>query len=260
MKLKVRFTILLLFVINGLKAQTVQEIEIDLFKNLQKIQDFGYDRNYDSLSVYNEIFSNKLVKYASSSKDMLLYDFPNIAQNYWSIATSPDGKFRIYSWDTYTGGSMHFYCNVFQWTDYGELYAQKNKNNEDEDADPNGSYSVIYQLTDELNTFYMPIYNAVYSGRDSYQALYCMDFEREKLDTEFKKIKTKSGITHKLGFAFDFFSVKNIKEIPVKLIRFDKSTYTLSIPVVTTAGLVTNKKITYEYDGDYFVKLTPKYK
>ena len=256
MKFKKKWLSFILFS-NVFFGQSVTEIEIDLLQNLKKIQQFGSERNYDSLAVYNQDFGNKLVKYASSNTEMLTYKFPNIAQSYWSIATSPDGKLRIYSWDSYTGGTMHFYSNVFQWTDYGKRYAQKNKNSDDEEAWPNGFYSEIHQLTDELNTFYMPIYNAVYSGRESYQALYCMDFEREILDVEFKKIKTKSGITNKIGFGFDFFSVK-FKEVPPRLFRFDRITNSFTFPVVTKAGAVTQKRITYKYDGDYFIKQTLK--
>ena len=54
---------------------------------------------------------------------------------------------------------------------------------------------------------------------------------------------------------FDFFSVKYNKEFPPKLIKFNKTRQTISIPVVNTEGKVSSKTIFYKYDGDYFIRM-----
>lgn len=245
--------IIILLLCQNICAQTIIEIEVDLLKTLEKITRFGNtgENNADSLVFYNQSFSNKLLNYASKHTAMLNYNFPNIDQTYWSIATSPDKKFRIYSWDTHEGGSMHFYQNIFQWKDYNTLYAKKK---EIPEGEPGGFYSQVFQLTDELNTFYMCYYNSILSSRDGYQAIHCMDFERKKFDPEFKKIKTKSGITNKLGFSFNVASINHLEKRSHKLIMFNKDSQTLSIPVVNKEGKVSSKTIFYRYDGDYFVK------
>ncbi len=81
-----------------------------------------------------------------------------------------------------------------------------------------------------------------------------MQFEwnPEKAETNLKR--------HKVGFEYNFFSVVDRKERPIKLILYDKTTKTLKIPVVIEDeefqnGRVTNKFISYKFDGTYFVKV-----
>jgi hypothetical protein len=74
-------------------------------------------------------------------------------------------------------------------------------------------------------------------------------------------IKTASGLTDSLGFSYNFFSVVERRERPVKLISFDKKTNTLKIPVVIedkefSNGRVTNRFISYRFNGTYFVKVS----
>jgi hypothetical protein len=123
-----------------------------------------------------------------------------------------------------------------------------------EEGAPGGFYTEVFQLTDELNTFYMAVYHSILSGRDCYQAIHVVDFERENFNPKFKKIKTASSTTHSLGFSYDFFSVVDRKERPVKLISYNKVLQTIFIPVVDAKGKVSMKKIYYKYDGDYFIR------
>jgi len=59
-------------------------------------------------------------------------------------------------------------------------------------------------------------------------------------------------------FEFDFFSVIDKSERPVKLIYYDKDKKTLRIPVVLDKGVVTNRFITYQFTGRYFEKINTK--
>lgn len=240
-----------------ISAQNLKEIEQDLFKSLKRIDDLGYlstrtdETAFDSLVNENMVLKNKLITYASKNKEMLSYSFPNLKTLGFYKTTSPDSTFCIYSWDTQTGGSMKFYENVFQYKQYDKLYT---KTIIKEEGTPGGFYTDIYQLTDELNTFYIASYHRILSGRDCYQAVHIFDFEKDKFEPTFKKIKTKSGITNVLGFSYDFFSVIDKKERPVKLIEYNQMLQTISIPLVDVSGKVTSKRIIYKYDGDYFVK------
>jgi len=242
-------------------AQNIQTIENDLLKSLKRIDDFGYlsrkteETAFDSLVAENKILKEKIIKYALANKEILTYNFPKLKDFQFYKATSPDKTFCIFSWNLQTGGSMQFYDNVFVYEQYGKMY---NYTIEKEEGTPGGFYSEIFQLTDELNTFYMGYENRILSGRDCYQAINVFDFEREEFNTQYSKIKTKSGFTNKLGFSYNFFSVEKHKERPVKLIFYNKTLQTLSIPVVDTKGNVTSKTIIYKYNGDYFVKQPSK--
>jgi len=242
-------------------AQNIQTIENDLLKSLKRIDDFGYlsrkteETAFDSLVAENKILKEKILKYALANKEILTYNFPKLKDFQFYKATSPDKTFCIFSWNLQTGGSMQFYDNVFVYEQYGKMYTYTIEKDE---GTPGGFYSEIFQLTDELNTFYLGYENRILSGRDCYQAINVFDFEREEFNTQYSKIKTKSGFTNKLGFSYNFFSVEKHKERPVKLIFYNKTLQTLSIPVVDTKGSVTSKTIIYKYNGDYFVKQPSK--
>ncbi len=242
-------------------AQTVKAIEQDLLKSLKRIDEFAYlskrtdETAFDSLINENIQLKEKLTEYALQSTEMMTYDFPALKIYSFYKATSPDKTFCIYSWDLQTGGSMHFFDNVYQYQQYGKLYATTVAG---EEVALGGFYTEIFQLTDELNTFYMAVYHSILSGRDCYQAVHVFDFERDNFNPKFKKIKTNSGITHSAWFFFPFFSVVDRKERPVKLINYNKALQTISIPVVGTNGKVMAKTIIYKYDGDYFIKQSVK--
>ena len=67
-----------------------------------------------------------------------------------------------------------------------------------------------------------------------------------------KLIQTRRGLKNSLGFAYDFFSVADRKERPVKLITYDPKTGRLKLAVVFDDGKVTNRWITYQFTGRYF--------
>ena len=52
---------------------------------------------------------------------------------------------------------------------------------------------------------------------------------------------------------FDFFSVSKRPERPVKLITYDKATQEIRLPLVDVKYQVTEKTITYKFDGSHFV-------
>jgi hypothetical protein len=246
---------------NFILAQTIESIENDLLITLKRIDSFSYlslrtdATAFDSVIHENSILKEKLLRYSMSSPQMLTYDFPQLSNLGFYKATSPDHTFCIFSWDKQTGGTMHFFENIAVYEQYGKRYT---KLFEKEEGTPGGFYTDIFQLTDELNTFYIAHEHRILSNSDCYQAVHTFDFEKDQFDDNFKKIKTKSGLTNTLGFSYNFFSVVDRKERPVKLISFNNKLNTITIPVVTSEGQVTAKQIVYQYDGDYFVKLTPK--
>ncbi|MFN6074504.1 MAG: hypothetical protein ACK46Y_02985 [Fluviicola sp.] len=219
---------------------------------LEVIQKASENENQDSLIICNEILQNYLMEISIDKPELISYDFPKIPSYQSFCVTSPDRKLRIYSWDTYTGGSMRFFSNVVVWKENDSLYT---KMIETLEGEPGGFYSQIFQVTDELNTFYILNFNSILSSKDCYQAFQTVDLDNSKINFDHKKIKTKSGLTSKVGFSYDFYSVIDREERPVKLIEYDNQLRIIRFPIVNSKGFVTSKKISYQYDGKYFLRI-----
>lgn len=239
-------------------AQSIQQIETELKQHLKRIDEFAYlslktDASaFDSLLFENIQLEEKLIQYSKKYPEMLSYEFSQLKNENFSVATSPDRKFRIFSWDQRTGGSMHFYDNVFVYQINKETFAYSPSLPE---GDPGGYYSDIYQLKDEKESFYLGYQHRVFSNRDQYQGIQVFNIEKGSLNEQYKKILTKSGYTATLGFSYNFFSVVDKKERPIRLIKYLNGSKTITIPVVDENGYVHNKKqITYQYNGHYFTK------
>ncbi len=114
------FILIFLFFSTDLFSQklTNEQIENHLVKLYEKILSFPYGgmrHTYDSIKYYDRLFQEKLAYYTSHFPSSLSYPFNQLDQNnYISIATSKDGKLRIYSWDTWDGGTMHSTMNLLQ--------------------------------------------------------------------------------------------------------------------------------------------------
>lgn len=243
-------------------AQTPQAIEQELVKNIKEVEKYSnYGSNYDDekLSKANDVFEKNLLKYTKKAST-LSFKFPALSK-LMQIATSEDGKFRIYSWDSETGGTMHEYYRVYQYLGAdGKVYS-KTEDNSSEDGGVGSFVYDIFTVNAKSGKFYIVCSTFIGSSQDHSQSADLFKIEGKSLKDQVKLIKTNSGLTHTLYFGYNFFSVVDRKERPVKLILFDKRTQTLKIPVVIENekfpnGEVTNRFINYRFNGTNFVKVS----
>ena len=95
----------------------------------------NYADNYDDekLSKANEVFEALLLKYTKNPAT-LSYKFSELDKLMFN-AMSDDGKFRIYSWDTESGGTMHEFSRVYQYQGAdGKVYSKTDEVNEESDG------------------------------------------------------------------------------------------------------------------------------
>ena len=223
----------------------------------------GYWANYvsdddkinsaDSLTKANKTFKNQLLNITSREPGSILQAMTDLVSLGVYIATSEDKKFRIYSWDTQTGGSMRFFDNVYQYALENGTASEANPKT-DLVKVPHGFYTQIFTVPTKKGVFYMGYLNEIYSNKDNYQALKLFGIEGANLNTQLKLIKTKTGLHNQLGFDYDFFSVVDRPERPIQLIAYDPIKKSITIPVVLAKGQVSNKKIVYVFDGVNFLK------
>lgn len=251
---------LLLFISTATFSQTPAAIERELIgylDNISKYGNYGGSTDDDKLSKNNADLKAKLVKYGKRA-DILKYAFSKLSDKMY-IATSKDGRFRIYSWDLETGGTMHDFANVFQYRGKsGKIYTWT----EDSDDESAGVfYHQIFQTDTLTGSIYLGVSTFVGSTSLAGQTIKAFRIDGEKLDCDARVIRTTSGVKNALGFGYDFFSVVDHPERPIRLFFYNDEKKSFRFPIViedskTPQGRVTNKFITYRFDGKYFVRVS----
>lgn len=256
--MKIVFPLLILASAVAASAQIPARVELQILTTLKAIEASGsYTGNYDEdrNTKANNDLEVLLVKNGSRA-DVLKYAFPKL-EGRIGVATSPDGKFRIYSWDMNTGGTMHDHECVFQYQGSGgKTYSRACKDG-DENIQGEDSYYIKVQQVEMLNG---PVYLAnslfIASGADHGQSIDAMRIDGDTLNTKVNIFKTREGITNTISVEYSPFSLRN--RFPNGLFSFDAVTKQLKFPVVVeregSVGDITNRFITYRFDGTYFVK------
>jgi hypothetical protein len=244
-------------------GQDIRKIEQDLLTQLKKVHYWREHLNDDkvkgddSLSNANKILNQKLLNYTSKEPLTLTYDFKELQKEFMTIASSADKKFRIYSWDTELGGTQHDFENVYQYKAdkiYSKNIPAKHLAIETDDTEAGKWFSEIFTIETKERKVYLGYLHSIYSTTDSYQAIKLFAIESNALNDTLQLIKTDFKPVNELGFDFNFFSVVNKKERPVKLIYYDNGTKTIKIPAILEGGRVTNDFINYKFTGQYFEK------
>lgn len=240
-------------------AQTPAETEKNILDLLKRITETGsYSGGFDEDKIYaaNEELTALLVRNGKSDA-MLKYAFPKLKGKMF-VATSKDGNFRIYSWDKETGGTMHDFASVIQYRGKsGKVYVTAENQGED---DAGGAfYHEIFQLAGKTGQIYLATSTFIGSSSLNGQSIKTIRINGDTLDFGAKLIKTSEGMQNSVGFSYDFFSVVDRPERPVKLFTFNEKARTFRFPIVieddrTPQGRVTNRYITYRFNGTHFVK------
>ena len=234
-------------------AQTPAETETKLLSRYAKIEkwsNYGDNPDQDQLDKENELFKKELME-SCSRPATLSYAFPKLREQI-HIATSKDGRLRIYSWDMQTGGTMRDFDMVYQYRGTSEsVYSSPGA--------ASGFYHDIFQVDSTRGPIYLPVATFIASGTYMSESLSVVRIDGDELVLTSKLIRTAKALQNSIDFSYDFGSVMDRKERPVKLFKFDRAKSTFSFPIViedkqTPQGRVTNRLIKYRFDGTYFVR------
>lgn len=257
---KVTLTLLVIFLsLVSTYSQTPRAIETVLLKHLAAIDrwsNYGDSSDYEKLEPANEALKKDLLKYASV-QGTLAYPFKKLQEQMY-VVTSKDGRLRIYSWDRQTGGTMHDFDSVYQYRGKsGKVYSWTDRA---EEESAGVFYHDLFQVDARQGTIYLPVSTFIGSTSLAGQTISAVKIEGDKLNTKAMVMRTASGLTNSIGFAYDFFTVVERPERPIRLFKFDAPSRAFTFPVViedetTPQGRVTNKLIRYRFDGNYFVKV-----
>ncbi|RXM52563.1 MULTISPECIES: hypothetical protein [unclassified Chryseobacterium] len=250
-----------LFVLTAhfLFGQNISTIEKQLSKAFQKIDYWSSEgrnneNSYDSLATANTKFEKLLVQYTSSHSQTISHPFKSLEKIGLIIATSEDGKFRIYSWDTWTGGSMHFFKNVFQYEVDKKIYSKTVESQGE--GDPGNYYTQVNDIISENKKYYLAQSKAILSSGMSYHAIKVFSIDNGKLNDKAQLIKTQSGIKNQLSYEVDLTASTNRQyEGRDYEIEYDPKNKIISIPLIQADSKITVKKIRYQFKGKYFEKI-----
>ncbi len=227
-------------------AQSPSAIETDLLKSFKKIDPKNADNEKST-----DDFAKKLKTYAEAHPSTISQEFGSLKSAGLNVAASTDGLFRIYSWDTWTGGTMHFFENVFQYKSGVVTKAIIDTPKGEGDNRPN--YQKVYTFKAKGETYYLCTYMTIGSTKDVGQGIQVFAIEDGRLNQDVKLIKTKSGLHSQLNLNFDFFSEVDWKVRPE--IYFDPDLDTINLPLIDSDGKMTHKYIVYKFTGQYFERV-----
>lgn len=206
--------------------------------------------NWDTAMTLSEKFSDQFTSFIRANPTTLNQSFKKlIDSNYLQIRTSSDGNFRIYSWDTWTGGTMHEFSTIYQWRDNGKVLTKIPTADKD---DPGSFVSQIFTIPIGGKPYYLAVTNATYSTKDARQSIAVYTINNGKLVDTIKLFKTKTKRLNRIDVDFDFFSVVDRPERSLELITYDDKQKVIYIPVVGDKGQVTTKNILYQLKNGSF--------
>ena len=131
------------------KGQNLDKIEDELISVFKKIE---YGAKIDTLEKYNNIFKSKLKFYTSKYPSSISFDFIKLKKEGLEITTSSDMKFRIYSWNTWFGGTQDDIDNIYQIKIDSNISSTDIKLNE---GDFSGIYTQIFKVNDSNRNIYI---------------------------------------------------------------------------------------------------------
>lgn len=242
------FLILLIHHTATAQDKSIIQQEYKLVKLYQTIVSF--DRNdSDSTGFYADAFEEQLSGLITNNPATLNYAFEKLKKEGCYIISSEDSNYRIYSWDTWTGSTMHFFKTIYQWRSGNKVFVKKQQY---EEGDAGSFCSKIFTVQAGDKTYYLPVTNGIFSTKDVMQsiAVYCIN-GNQLIDTV-HLFRTKTRQFRRIDVSFDFFSVVDRPERPVELITYDDKQKKVYIPVVNNKAGVTKKKIVYQLRDGYF--------
>lgn len=231
-----------------------QAIEADLLRIFNRVNYYGNHKKewkaVDSLKKMNSIFAYKLKYYTSKYPFTIDLKFTSLVKERLVIATSADGQFRTYSWDTRLGTTGYDFDNILQFKVNGQTQSLLKM-----DAPGKEAYwfPKIYTLVANNKTVYLAVYNSVMSATKAGQGIRAYAIEKGVLNGRVPMVKTPTAVLSRLYYEYNLQSVADRDAFPS--ITFDSKAKIILTPLVDYKGNMTRKFITYRFTGHFFEKV-----
>ena len=222
-------------------TQNLDAIEKDLIEAYAPISSF-FRIDYDSLQYYSQQFDQKISTYLEKYPATFKHPFTQLKEHCF-ITTSADSLLRIYSWDTWLGGTAHIFSSIAQFQSGGSIFLDEVRGM--------GFFPEVFTVKTPQKTYYIAVSHGIFSTADAGQSVEAFTIEQNEL-RPVELFNTKGKMSTSISFEFDFFSVVDHPERPLKLIRYDEKKKVISVPVIAENGAVTELFTRYRFNGKYF--------
>jgi hypothetical protein len=223
--------------------------EQELIRIHKKLTD-ARSGEFDSLNYYSDLFTEKLQDLLSKDKKTLNYSFKALTEAHICyVETSKDGLFRIYSWDSQLGGTMHFFNVIYQYRNGKTIKTQSIKL---EEGDPAWYCSDLFSLKTKKTTYYLAVINGIYSSKDVSQSIKAFELSSMGVNDSVLLMKTPEGLKNSLDLAYDFFSVYERPERPIPVITYYQKKKIITVSTTNDKGEIVPGSKSYLFNGTYF--------
>lgn len=263
-----KITVLSLLILTLLAGQAfpqftdMKEVEtglVDVFNKIDYWHNYEINKDiidkWDSLAMINSVLTQKLYDVLKSNRNSVYYDFPGLKAAGMQIVSNKDNSFRIFSWNTQTGGTMKMFNSILQYS-YENKVSAKILNNVLENNTFGSGFLFTEVFTVKPNV-YLVVEDAVYSTKDIYTGVRGFSTENGMLNDTIGIFKTKQGLVNEAGAGYDFFSVVELPYEQRPRISYDEERKTVSIPMTDFENDLTDKYLKFIYNGSYFTKEGP---
>ena len=265
---KIQVIIIVLFCITGnAYSQTIQEADKRLSESLSQIAYWRDNQDKDvsggdSLSGANDNLYSYLI--AISVKLPIDGRFPMVEQNGLNITIAPDNKIKIFSWDSWTGGTMHRYYSLAAYqtnkgietsdvVDLSDSAHDRSTISYKDYSEGGYSFNEIIPVKDKKNTItYILFGNSRESTHEWGELVMALRIVNDALvNVPFFKTTTKT-----LKFISYYYDVRySHYKGGHPTMHLSKDNKKLFIPIVSgpNGEDITNKYLVYVFDGNNYV-------
>jgi len=200
--------------------------------------------------------NNRLMEYlkmVAADPHTIYTSFPLAEGKGLMSITSSDGKLRVYAWDTWTGGSMHYFNSLAQYNAVANVNVKvlNDVNSNSKSADPGAYYTEMNTIAKaDGKTAYLITDCTIASKTNKANGIHAYEIDGNDLKKTML-FKTRKHISDFIDFVYDV-SYDSINAIIVS-IHFSPDKRKLYIPVVLKNGRLANEYWVYVFKGDKYV-------
>jgi len=231
------------------QATSAEELDKHMAPYLKKISEAA--GNYDDKigAVNDQLLS--YFKKAGSNPVLLTAPLPTCQSNGLKALASEDGQTRFFSWDTNTGGSMHFFYSLVQYRVQGKTYCSvlNPKQTCGDKHECGQDFADVRSVkTKDGKSIYLATYSAYFSHPESCRSIAAYSIVGTKL-VPVKVFQAKSQLLDTIDCPLH----DTVEYQEKSFVKISQDGQTVSVPIITKNNVVTGHYLIYRFDGNKFV-------